>query len=68
MLSILFIIFLMFSRIPLTGFQFLLLICFIEIRTGIFIGDLFYSLILFWYLFYRYAWYKALHAPVVQSG
>ena len=63
-----FIIFLIFNKIPLTTFQFLLLICFIEVKTGVFIGDLYWSLILFSYLFYRYTWYKTIHAPVVQSG
>ena len=55
-----FIIFLIFSKIPLTTFQFLLLICLLELETGIFIGDFYWSTILFFYLLIQWSWYSAL--------
>ena len=68
MLNIIIALFLIFSRIPISGFQFLLLICLLEIKTGIFIGDYYYSVILFFYLLWKWSWWKTLNAPVVQSG
>ena len=68
MLNIILALFLIFSRIPLTAFQFLLLICLIEIETGVFIGDYYWSIIVFFYLLFRWMWRQFLNAPVVQSG
>lgn len=68
MLNLILALFLIFSRIPLSGFQFLLLICLIEIETGVFIGDYYWSIIAFFYLLFRWMWRQFLNAPVVQSG
>ena len=68
MLKISFIIFLMLSRIPLSGFQFLLLMCLLEVETNIYFGDFYWTTIAFSYLLFRHMWFKAINAPVVQSG
>jgi hypothetical protein len=68
MLKILFILYLIFGRIPLSGFQFLLLICLLEIEFGVYFGDFYWSTIMFFYLLFRYTWWKTINAPVVQPG
>lgn len=68
MLKIAFILFFMLSSIPLTRFQFLLLMCYLEVETGILFGD-YYTLTLFsGYFLFRWLWFKALNAPVSQFG
>jgi hypothetical protein len=57
---LIFIIFLMFSKVPLTNFQFLLLLCFIEVKTGFFVGDFYWSIIFISYVLIQRAWYSAL--------
>jgi hypothetical protein len=58
---LIFFIIILFLKIPLSAFQFLLLICLVEVKSGILIGDYYYSFILFGYLFARWSWYKAIH-------
>jgi len=58
------IVMLILSRFPLSGFQFLLLICLIEIETGIFIGDFYWSIMIFFYLLFRYTWYSTLRKGI----
>lgn len=68
MIKIAMILLLIFSRIPLSGFQFLLLICLLEIETGVYIGDYYYGTLLFFYLLFNYLWLKTINAPIVQTG
>ena len=56
------------SKAPLSGFQFLLLLCVIEVETGFLIGDYYSLSFIFFYLVYRYLWWKALNAPVAQRN
>lgn len=53
-------LYLIFSKLPLSGFQFLLLICLIEIETKIFVGDWYWLLIFISYVLMQSAWYSAL--------
>jgi len=57
---------LILSKVPLSGFQFLLLICLIEIETGIYVGDLYYFILLFFYLTWNYLWKSALKGGRVK--
>ena len=59
---------LFWKKIPLTGFQTLLLICLLEIKTGVSVTGYYYTTMLFFYLLFQYGWDKMLYAPVVQSG
>ena len=68
MIKIAMILLLIFSRVPLSGFQFLLLICLLEIETGVFIGDYYFATVLFFYLLTRWMWWKTINAPIVQTG
>ena len=68
MIKIILAIFLIFSRIPLSQFQFLLLICLIEIETGVYVGDYYYGTLLFFYLLIRLLWWETINAPIVQTG
>lgn len=58
--------FLIFSRMPLTRFQFLLLLCLIEVKTGFLIGDYYTLGVIFFYFLFRYLWWSSLRAPVAQ--
>jgi len=43
--------------VKITPFQLLLLICFLEVYTGIFIGDYYYIGILAYYVCAKYGWH-----------
>lgn len=66
--AILILLMIFWKRIPVTGFQTLLLVCLLEIKTGVSVTGYYYGILLFFYLLFRYGWWKMLHAPVVQSG
>jgi len=59
---LLFLIFFLTSKIPLSGFQFLLLLCLIETQTGILIGDAYCTLIFLGYIIFQYSWFKTLNS------
>ena len=42
----------------LSKFQLLLLICFIEVKTGLLIGDYYFLLLFLSYLLFRYLWWR----------
>ena len=60
MQKILLILWLIFSRVPLSRFQFLLLLCLIEIETGFLIGDWYWLFIFLSYVLMQWTWYSAL--------
>lgn len=61
MIKIILILFLLlWNKIPLSRFQFLLLICLLEIKTGILIGDYYWFIIFLGYLIWKWSWYNAL--------
>ena len=51
---------LLWNKIPLSGFQFLLLICLLETETGVFIGDYYWFIIFLGYLTWKWSWYNAI--------
>jgi hypothetical protein len=55
-----------YKKIPLSQFQFLLIICLLEAKTGVFFGDYYFLFLAIGYLLCRYSWYRFLHAPVAQ--
>lgn len=67
MIQILLVLVMIFwKKIRLTQFQLLLLICFLEVKTGILFGDYYTILIIVSYLLCQCWWYKALNTPVAQ--
>ena len=68
MFNLIMAVLLILSKAPLSGFQFLLLLCIIEIETGFLIGDYYSLSLIFFYLVYRYLWWKTINAPIVQTG
>lgn len=59
---------LIFIQFRLSRFQFLLLLCFIEVKTGFLIGDYYFAFVLFSYLLFRYLWWLVIRAPVAQRN
>ena len=63
---VLILLILLWKKIPLTGFQTLLLICLLEVKTGVSVTGYYYTTMLFFYLLIQWSWYSTLKGGQIK--